>query len=360
MDYFLRTSGILYPRLDGVPNNNMATLAGETPVKKWKPSCMCCLDPSPARFHRIDSKKWRQEEVDVKLAYVIGDESTETVLKLAEGWFRLGICRVCLSQLNSAFTFMSAAHESFGKLNSENFDFGTKRLPKTPAEERAKQMDKFSKKRRSGKSLKFEAPSDLVTIIATEISFWRWRAEGPISPAVLGHPYHILAKLPCTDAFNVATSDPDLTESSTFLELSNSFLEDPTLPMLHDAILTSSLSPGLLSGSGSPVSQPGNKPLISSFISSTPISHWPMPSAAAATLLQPDNRNLSSTPIISSSSTLDSHQPMPSAAAAECMTPESLMKQHGLQFNPIFLHSKNASLNEREVRYFILQYLFVK
>ena len=268
----------------------MATLAGETPVKKGKPSCMCCLDPSPARFHRIDSKKWRQEEVDVKLAYVIGDESIETVLKLAEGWFRLGICRVCLSQLNSAFTFMSAAHESFGKLNSENFDFGTKRLPKTPAEERAKQMDKFSKKRRSGKSLKFEAPSD-----------------------------------------------PDLTESSTFLELSNSFLEDPTLPMLHDA-MTSSLSPGLLSGSGSPVSQPGNKPLISSFISSTPISHWPMPSAAAATLLQPDNRNLSSTPIISSSSTLDSHQPMPSAAAAECMTPESLMKQHGLQFNPIFLH----------------------
>ena len=43
----------------------------------------------------------------------------------------------------------------------------------------------------------------IVTIIATEISFWRWRAEGPISP-VLGHPYHILAKLPCTDAFNVA------------------------------------------------------------------------------------------------------------------------------------------------------------
>ena len=43
-----------------------------------------------------------------------------------------------------------------------------------------------------------------------------WRPN--ISAAVLGHPYHILVKLPCTDAFNVATLGGLVREVRRFLQ----------------------------------------------------------------------------------------------------------------------------------------------
>ena len=217
-----------------------------------------------------------------------------------------------LSRVSPSYTFMSAAHESFGKLNSDNFDFGTKRLPKTPSEERSKEMNKMSKKKDLERAWNLKPLTTLIWLVrATHFlncpfHFWKILVQYFHHPgSLIQHPHcHMIP----------------------WCQVYLQYCRLIPVPLYHN--LATELCHLHLS-------------------SSTPVSHRSMSSAAAASLPQPDNIDLSSTPVISSCSTLVSHQPMPSAAAAKSTTRGSIMKQHGLQFNPGFLRSENASLNER-------------
>ena len=84
----------------------------------------------------------------------------------AKAHSKMGICRVCLSALTTAYDWMCGATESLTKLSNEYFDLGSKRGAQTPVEIRDWEF-KAQKRRKAGKIL-FQSPTN-----PTETSmFW--------------------------------------------------------------------------------------------------------------------------------------------------------------------------------------------
>ena len=61
-----------------------------------------------------------EEEVDTKLEYVLGSEMADLV-RLVKADTTMGVCRVCLSALNTAYTSVSSVSDSLERLSDENF-----------------------------------------------------------------------------------------------------------------------------------------------------------------------------------------------------------------------------------------------
>jgi hypothetical protein len=131
--------------------SNASQSTPNTPVKTEFPRCFACFDPSPARYYKYNSKKWRENDVSQKIAYIFSDDNLDkldvlTAVSECMPSIEIGICRPCLTQLTNTFDWSHAVRDSVSRLSSLTSQ--VKRCAKTPAEKKkAAKRSKASSRR---------------------------------------------------------------------------------------------------------------------------------------------------------------------------------------------------------------------
>lgn len=184
--------------------SNESSDAPNTPVKTEFPRCFACFDPSPARYYKYKSKKWKENDVSSKITYIFSQENVDvlTAVKSASECLPsadIGICRPCLTQLINTYDWSHAVRDSVSRLSSMTTQ--VKRCARTPAEEKKAAKKVRANSRRALYDIPLNVTDSDDSLLAASLDS---------SGVCTG-----LESLSVTDSMPFATSTPDKNTTSS-------------------------------------------------------------------------------------------------------------------------------------------------